>query len=202
MKPIREIILREVGKKAMAQGCRSFTMDTIAKSMNVSKKTLYNLFPDKSEMIKQAVILIIEEWQTELQTNLPKEGNAIEKCFYYIQQSFIFSKSICEDFIKEMPRYFSDEEIETHILKRDTLLKELLLQGQKEKYFIKEIDWEFLNVLISYRPYSNILSNHEKWRNFAAGFIFIMLRGISTSKGITYIDTYLKNLIERKSTKN
>ncbi|MBI9101911.1 MAG: TetR/AcrR family transcriptional regulator [Spirochaetales bacterium] len=54
MGDIRKKILDEAGKLILDQGVTSFSMEDLAKSAGITKKTIYNHFPGRDEVMKSA----------------------------------------------------------------------------------------------------------------------------------------------------
>ena len=62
-------------------GVRSITMDDIARELGVSKKTLYQDFTDKNDLIEKVISLDINQSQKFLEEFKSKKLNAIEEVF-------------------------------------------------------------------------------------------------------------------------
>ncbi|MEJ5267983.1 MAG: TetR/AcrR family transcriptional regulator [Bacteroidales bacterium] len=53
---LKQHILKEAGMMFSKYGIRSITMDYIASELGVSKRTLYEIFKDKDDLVYQAII--------------------------------------------------------------------------------------------------------------------------------------------------
>ena len=51
MENIAEKILETAGSLFLKYGVKSISMDDIARELSISKKTIYNFFKDKKEMV-------------------------------------------------------------------------------------------------------------------------------------------------------
>src|SRR5579864_5297026 len=59
-------------------GIKSVTMDDIAKHLGMSKKTIYQFFKDKNELVTALVKQRLQDDEDEMTEMLNKSGNVIE----------------------------------------------------------------------------------------------------------------------------
>jgi AcrR family transcriptional regulator len=70
----------EEGKRLIEQhGFYKFTMDQLAKNLKISKKTIYENFSSKKELISAVIDSIIHEDMKKLKEKINREQNAVEK---------------------------------------------------------------------------------------------------------------------------
>ena len=74
----KEIIVSRAAKMFMAEGVKSVRMDDIARELSVSKRTLYELFGDKEELIYEAICHFVEEAHTRRSAICGEVGNELE----------------------------------------------------------------------------------------------------------------------------
>ncbi|MFM6947446.1 MAG: TetR/AcrR family transcriptional regulator [Aquirufa sp.] len=182
-------------------GVKSVTMDAIAAELGISKKTIYQHFPDKDSMVLQVVESFIEsdskKWD-ELDLKYP---NVIEKMY----KSFDMLKDMLTDLnpriLYEIQKYFPlafqkfveyKEEITIKKIQADFTL------GIKEGYFRSDIEVELLarlrmaEVDLAFNP--DFFPNN-KLSLFETQLVFsdIFMRGILTEKGLTLYNSYQTN---------
>jgi AcrR family transcriptional regulator len=75
----KEKILRGAEDLFMKYGVRSISMDDIARHLSVSKKTLYQHFADKDELVVLVLKSHLERNAKEVETILETAGNSIEE---------------------------------------------------------------------------------------------------------------------------
>ena len=75
----KEKILRGAEDLFMKYGVRSISMDDIARHLAVSKKTLYQHFADKDELVVLVLKLHLERNSKEVEVILETAGNSIEE---------------------------------------------------------------------------------------------------------------------------
>jgi TetR/AcrR family transcriptional regulator, cholesterol catabolism regulator len=72
-------ILSATAELFMRYGIRSVTMDTIAKELAMSKKTIYQYFKDKNEIVEQVTILHLENEKKMFEDVKTSSKNSIEE---------------------------------------------------------------------------------------------------------------------------
>jgi len=79
-------MLEQVTRLFMQYGIRSLTMDDIARHLGISKKTLYQCFEDKAEMVELSMISHAEREAALVERIHSEAPNAIEEMFLIVQQ--------------------------------------------------------------------------------------------------------------------
>lgn len=81
---LRERIIETAVKAFAAQGIKSITMDDIATSLGISKRTLYEVFPDKETLLEECILRGQKEGDEYLKNVLATSENVLEillKCY-------------------------------------------------------------------------------------------------------------------------
>ncbi|CAN5212027.1 TetR/AcrR family transcriptional regulator [soil metagenome] len=78
---VREKIIYGAIELFMKYGFKSITMDDIAKNLSISKKTIYQFFKDKDELISTVTELHLEQEQQEFDCIHLEASNSIEELF-------------------------------------------------------------------------------------------------------------------------
>jgi TetR/AcrR family transcriptional regulator, cholesterol catabolism regulator len=194
----KQRIIEEASQMFRTYGIRSVTMDMLASRMGISKRTIYEVFRDKDELL-HGVLKWMTGRQQELMAKLFSEsGNIIEAIFKML-------KLMSDHFSKMSPAFQLDvrrhhQDILKQIGERNELPyyasnSEILKRGIAEGVFRKDIDVEITNkcllevVKMSYDedvfPPDAFL-NKDVIKNFYINY----LRGISTPKGLELIEYY------------
>ena len=143
--------LKEVGEMFMTYGVRSVSMDDIARQLGISKKTLYQNFNDKNDLVEKVTISVINERQGEYDEVTKVASNAIEELY-------LMSKCLRKHFaelnpglVYDLKKYHTsawDKFMEYEHITVFESLKDNLKQGKEEGFFRKEID---INILAKLR---------------------------------------------------
>ena len=116
---LRERIIDTAVESFSAHGIKSITMDDIATSLGISKRTLYEVFSDKETLLEECILKGQKEGDEFLKNVLATSGNVLEvllKCYQRsIEQFHATNKKFFEDitenallhtFLKEVYRFF------------------------------------------------------------------------------------------------
>lgn len=76
---VKERILQKAEEMFFRYGVKAITMDDIARELGISKKTIYQHFPDKDELVVQVVGREMEKDRCEYELLDNSEANAVEK---------------------------------------------------------------------------------------------------------------------------
>ncbi|MBO5820277.1 MAG: TetR/AcrR family transcriptional regulator [Alistipes sp.] len=74
----REIIIECASKMFVAQGVKAVRMDDIAQELSMSKRTLYELFGDKEELLYQSLLHFLVEGQKRRNEQCRSVENSLE----------------------------------------------------------------------------------------------------------------------------
>jgi TetR/AcrR family transcriptional regulator, cholesterol catabolism regulator len=193
----RERIIEGAAELFRIYGIRAVTMDSLAGHLGMSKRTIYEVFADKDELLIGVLQSMAERQNRLVKKVLDDTGNAIIAIFKLIE--------INRDHIQNMSQAFQSDLKKFH---HDVLMKKsdkcampdyssniiLIEKGIKQKLFRKEINADLVNRSL-YGLAGMVMDNNlfpfdlftrkEVLRN---GFINY-LRGISTPEGIELINS-------------
>jgi len=197
----RQKIIEEGARMFRTYGIRAVTMDMLASQLGISKRTIYEVFSDKDELLK-GVLLWMMEKQREVMTRIFNESeNVIEAIFKMLDLMMDHFQRMSPAFQMDMRRlhrdvYKNPEELAD--LPYFANNSEIINRGIKEGVFRDNIDVGITNkCLLEVARMSNDknvfppddFSNRDVIRNFYINY----LRGISTPKGLDLINFYEKN---------
>lgn len=125
MEEKKEYILKQIRELYLKFGIRSVTMDDVASEFGISKKTLYQYFDDKADLVEQ----VIEDYlkSSAFNLNSDHQGNAIDK--YFALRSHI---------IKVLKYMHSN--IEFDLKKTYPALYQKVYKVKRERIFINTVD--------------------------------------------------------------
>ena len=172
-------------------GVRAVTMDDIARSLGISKKTIYQDFKDKKELVSCAFRNVLEQDSRQLQCVLVGEDGIIENLVLTSKLMRERLSKMNPMVILEIQRYFPEtwkifQDFKENVIRKD--LYNVLEKGKKLGYFRPEIDSEILS-----RVRVNQINSLFESTEFLNGDISItdaqieimehFLHGIFTEKG-------------------
>ena len=193
-------IIEEASVMFRTYGIRAVTMDMLATRLGISKRTIYEVFSDKDELLK-GVLKWMAQKQREMMTKIFSESeNVIEAIFKMLDLMSDHFQKMSPAFQMDMKRFhkdLTDNPVELHDLPYYSNNSEILARGIKEGLFRDDIDIEITNkCLLEVARMSNDnevfppddFLNKDVIRNFYINY----LRGISTQKGLDLINFYEK----------
>ncbi len=189
----------------MQYGVRSVTMDEIALQMGVSKKTIYQYYADKDELVDAVMVDLIDNNQNCCDSDREKAKDAIHEVFLAIEMMQEMFANMNPSILFELEKYYpkSFEKFSNHKYNYlGKILNENLQRGITEELYRAEID---IDVLVKVRlesmmmPFNQLIFPHNKYKfievetELTTHFLF----GLATIKGHKLITKYQNN-----STKN
>jgi AcrR family transcriptional regulator len=208
MEDKKQYILKNVGKLYLKFGIKSVTMDDVANEFGISKKTLYQYFKDKADLVTQVVEYFLKNPAFNLQTS--DSLNAIDH-FFVLRERIIhilkyFNNNIEFDLKKQYPKLYR----KVHKMKRERIFSstiENLQEGIKSGLYRNDLDINVISklqvgrMLFTLNPENEIfteseISNIELFDKVTEYYMY----SICTEKGINYFKEQLNNI--KNETKN
>src|SRR5579859_5118500 len=82
---VKERILAKAADLFMRYGIRSITMDEIAAQLGISKKTIYQFFTDKDDMVQAVIDLEIERNEADCFAFRKQAADAVHQIFLALE---------------------------------------------------------------------------------------------------------------------
>ncbi len=196
----KERILNRTGELFQMMGMKSLTMDFIAVDLGISKRTIYELFRDKDELLLQAIKYWVMSNNTRMLQIMNQTENVIEAIFVMIEhqqrQMASYNPVILEDLKKYFIRLNALIYANREKCREFSVSYTLLEKGKKEDIFRKELKIDIVDNFI--HELINLFHNSEGIRLMqmnqkdALDNIFLpYFRGICTRKGQELMDSYI-----------
>lgn len=201
---IKPRIQQAAHELVMQYSIRSVSMDDIANSLGISKKTIYQYFKDKEELIDSVVSDILEKNRTCCDIDRERAENAIHEIFLAAGMLVEMFKTMNPGILYDMQKYHPQIFIKFLRFKNDYLLqtcRENLERGLKEGLYREGIN---LNVLCKYRVESVFIPFSPEFRKgleenlteIQEEIIINFLFGVVNEKGYAvakqYLDEHMK----------
>lgn len=201
----KEAILNQAKELFLKHGVKTIGMDDIAQSLQISKKTIYQYFSSKEELIKHTLDYTYEMVFGEIH-------KIIGKCKSPIHEHFEIKKSVNNilgleikksEFMFQLKKYYPNLTIDfekKHYFDHKKITSENLKTGIKKGLYKDNIDIDFVcsQFFIGQRAFEtdaifveNFMDNFSQPR-FDYHFLDYHLRTICTKKGIEILDKLLK----------
>jgi AcrR family transcriptional regulator len=128
-------------------GIKSVTMDDIARHLGMSKKTIYQFFKDKNEMVMALVKKKLQEDEDQMNAVLSQSENVLEEMINMMKCSEEIFSRINPIVVHDMQKYHPDAWKQFQTFKANVLvhtLEQLLAKGIKQGYIRPDIDVKIL----------------------------------------------------------
>ncbi len=199
---IRERIIDKAAGLFFKLGIRNVSMDDIAGSVGISKRTVYEVFNNKTELIETCLRHMIKERDRLFLETTASSANVIEEMITLMNCGVKIINAINPSFFHDIKKYYPEmwQTLYEENQKRNYSISfERLQRGIKEGLFRKNIDIEIVAVL--FEAQMDMLSNETvfspeeyKFADLFKNLIVNFVRGISTPKGIELVDLMLDEL--------
>ena len=192
-------IINETFKLLGTKSCKSITMDEIANNLGISKRTLYEQFHDKGALLEESLNTNFEYGQKESAKIIETSENSLISFMLLMQKANKSTALIGYDLIKDIKKYYP-EIYKNTILKHINFFKDisnkLIKTALEQGLLLENINICFLHNMLQLNLFYASQNEYRSLNsNFTPSFIsnahlFIIMRGVSTIKGIKVIDKY------------
>ena len=194
----KDRILEKAHDLFMRYGIRSVSMDDMSTQLGMSKKTLYQYYADKEELVDAVLTRLLEGNRKECMEYKQDSENAVHEVFQafeMIQALFAnMNPSIVFDLEKYHSNIYKKIQHHKHVFMYD-VIKSNIQRGIKEELYRNEIN---VDTLTRFRIESMMLAfNSEVFPNNRSHLVEIQeeilehfLFGLATPKGYKLIQKY------------
>ena len=193
---LKKRILEYSEKEFYANGVKQVKMDNIANYLSISKRTLYEIYPTKEDLLLECLKKHEETHESKVEQYIEKTNpNAIEiiifayklKLEHFLQINALFFEELCK--YKRIVSFFEKKDKE-----RETKFEWLFTRGVKEGFFREDLSPRIISNMFSISLKEAI--DNELYKEFGMQYlfrdiVFTLVRGMCTIKGIETIDQLL-----------
>lgn len=192
----KEIIVEHAAQMFVSQGVKAVRMDDIAQSLSVSKRTLYELFGDKEELLYQSISYYIIETQKRRMNNIKKLDNDLEIMIMCLKD-MIAMAPIASRMRRNMQRFYPAvfERLEKNAYNNSFEdLRGWIKKCVEQGYFTKTADCDFVAKVLNDSVQGIMVSERHEMRDsieiisLMSYSLIIFIRGLCTTRGMEIID--------------
>ena len=199
----RETIIEQAAKMFAEQGIKSIRMDDIAQSLGVSKRTLYEMFEDKEELLYLSIRYMQSRRMAKVEQKLRENTESLAQlfdCFALMTENRELHRRISSNLRKFYPATFERVRKEAEA-ESGKILYSLIQHYIDCGLIVPTVDIR-LSVTILYYTTTTIVTSADNMTlpdgvtvNDALAYTIInFFRGIATIKGVQQIDDYLESI--------
>lgn len=198
---IKDRIIEGAAELFKTYGIKSVTMDSLANQIGMSKRTIYEVFSDKDELLMAVLTRMAHKQKELVKKVLDESENSIVAIFRMLEINRDHFQDMSPAFQADLKKYHHDvlmgkgDKSEMPDYRNN---QQVIVNGIKEELFRKDINPDLANRCLynlarsimddDLYPYE-LFSRREVIRNIFINY----LRGISTQKGLDLINNLEEN---------
>jgi AcrR family transcriptional regulator len=198
---VRDRIIERAAELFRTYGIRSVTMDSLANQLGISKRTIYEVFSDKDELLMEVLTRMARQQKDLVKRVLDESENSIVAIFRMLEinrDNFQFMSPAFQSDLKKYHHVVLMKNADNIEMPDYRNHFQVIEKGIKEGLFRKEINPDLVNRCL-YNLGRSIMDNdlypYELFsrRDVIRNIFFIYLRGISTPNGLDLINKLEKD---------
>ena len=198
----KQEILQQVFSLYVRYGIKSITMDDVARELGISKKTLYQIFRDKHDLVSQVAETERKNRLASLES-LGKSGmNAIRQMIMVLRRVNRMMEEYSPSYLYDLKKYYPElyGEFKKEVReKMYTSVMSNIRQGKREGLYREELDEEViakLNLARSEAIHDSGIFTESEFHSsaFFREVLEYHIRGLATRKGLEVLEECLETL--------
>lgn len=193
---MRNVILPVATKAFYEQGIRAVKMDDIAAMLKISKRTLYEVYDNKMDLLWDVIEASATKKHDHMEQYMKDCDDVMDLLIEFFRIQMEDYSRISAQFINDMRRYPELVERIHRLHKKSNRSFDFFSLGVEQGFFRENVNYEFLSKLTF--DMGRILREDVEYRDFSYKDIFFtfvctLLRGICTEKGLYRFDKFIEN---------
>lgn len=199
---LRERIVDTALRSFATYGIKSITMDDIAASLGISKRTLYEVFSDKETLLMDCLSKAQRETDAYLKEVYENASNVLEVLLKLYQRSIETFHNTNKKFFEDIKKYPKVYEVLMRRRQRNSEETIAFFKlGVEQGYFRDDVNFAIVNLLV--REQLDLLMNTDVCKAYSflevyESIMFTYLRGISTEKGARKLEEFIKEYRKKR----
>ena len=196
---VKDYIINGADKLFCQYGFKSVTMDDIAKNLGVSKKTIYQNFKDKNELINILIRGRIVNQDLQMNKCFAKSENAVQELYLSMQDMDYFLATMNPMLFYDLQKYHQQAWLKFMAFKEEEIAKIILNNlesGIQEGLYRKEINTEIITrarldqVDLVFTQHGHYDTNKYSLSSIMVEITRLFLFGICNAEGLKLIYKY------------
>lgn len=194
---VREQAIRVATEAFFKCGIKRVKMDDIAHQLKISKRTLYQIFVDKEELLICCLEYNARQREEEARMLWQKYNNVLEIILFDFKRKLEYLKQTPSSFLEELVKYprVVAKLDEMHRAQQASVERFLRI-GIEQGFFLPEVNvslcYDMMVIRAQQSKDQRLLEQYPPYQVFLHN-VFYALRGITTEKGARMMDDFLRN---------
>jgi AcrR family transcriptional regulator len=202
---LKERIIENASTLFFQKGVKSMTMSDIANELGISKRTLYEVFRDKEDLLENCICSYMEKTDKAMQALIDRSEDVIDTLMRIYAWNLNEMRSINRMSVSDLKKYHSSlfKRIEQKQKDNIFILLPLLNKGVEQGLIRNDVNFEIILWLI--RSQFRALMNDDffpiekfSMNEFIQAIILNFIRGIATPAGNEKVDSMVERLGKRE----
>jgi len=189
---MRERIIRTASALFFEQGIRAVRMDDVAHRLKMSKRTLYQYFPDKEELLLECHKAQTKERERRIAEQVTGAEDVMEIILWNIKDLLDHLRAISPMFFKEIRRY---PKLVEHAAEENRVLEQkavkFLKRGVEQGLLVDSVNYRIFYRATFRHHFEELLKDYTPYEIFMSS-TYPCLRGCCTEKGREKLDAFIE----------
>lgn len=182
------------------RGIRLVKMDDIAAALSMSKRTLYELYANKMELLEDVLELQFNMSRERMRRELKPNASAMDILILALKNSIEEMRQTSAAFLDDLHRYpEAHRMLDVLEKRRDKETNKFFWQGVREGYFLPDVNYRLVyDIVRTFREQAMFYRKDYDAREVWITLVRMLLRSVCTLKGIRELDDFLENEVKTK----
>jgi len=198
---LRERIIENASALFFEKGVKSMTMSDIANELGISKRTLYEVFRDKEDLLENCINMHIERADKSIRELAVNSEDVIDALMRIYARSLDEMRTINRSVMHDLKKYHSRlyKKVEQNQRENTNRLLPLLDKGVEQGLIRSDVNFEIILWLVK-SQFKALLNDDyfpsEKYsfNDFIKAIILNFMRGIATPAGVKKVDDIVEKI--------
>ena len=193
---VKRRVIEAAARAFQMKGIKDVTMDDLAHSLTMSKRTIYQLFADKEELLLECMAYREERERRSMARALADTDNVINLMLYVFERRMREAEELPPQFLSELKKYprvmkFMRERHNAQVEQGVAFLQRGKEQGLLRPDLNLRIVFEAMGALMEFSMSDAMLAAHSL-AELSMNTLYVYLRGCATPAGARLMDDYWK----------
>lgn len=186
-----QVFLQKATRLFLENGAKTVTMDDVAGEFGISKKTLYQMYRNKEELIEDVLAFKLEEIVRRMKVQDQKVDNAVERMICRDKEIEDAINSNNSVFIRQLAKYYPAI-FNKHMLDFSAKFSQMLVgnieKGRKQGFYREGFNAELyakiiFQTMLSYDSTPFFTEEEVEYNEFQEEALMMYMHAITTEKG-------------------